>query len=86
MVSTQVLEEALALTTGDRRDRYGDPVVMYGKISKAWCAYLGITDRCMSGRDVVMMLIIMKTIRDRIKPHSDNLVDIAGYAGIAADT
>lgn len=76
-----VLQEADAIIHGERQAQYGDPERNFDRIAKAWGAYLGIE---LSGVDVCMMMGLLKIMRARGDYHRDSLVDLAGYAGLAA--
>src|SRR4051812_32539627 len=76
-----VLQEADAIIHGERQEQYGDPERNFERIAKAWSAYL---DQELSGHDVCMMMGLLKIIRAHGDYHRDSLVDLAGYAGLAA--
>lgn len=61
--------------------QYGAPEDSFQGIAQAWSAYLGIH---INKRQVAMMLILMKVMRDKNKTKRDNLVDIIGYAYCAS--
>ena len=76
-----ILEEAEQITSFDRKSEYGDCRVSLDRIAKLWGTYLGHE---VAPNDVCMMMILLKTSRQRVKHKRDNLVDIAGYARLAA--
>jgi hypothetical protein len=72
-----ILEEALAVTSGDRNDSYGHPLPNHLAIAGFWSLILGIT---VTPRQVALCMIGLKLARETHKAKRDNLVDIAGYA------
>jgi len=78
-MSDNVLEEANQLIYGDRNKAYGHPRDNMGRIAELWSNYLGYK---VNPTDVTMMMILVKVARFRHAPSRDNLVDIAGYAGV----
>jgi hypothetical protein len=75
-----ILQEAYALTSGDRAKAYGPAKDNFNKIAELWGAYKG---QEFSREDVAMMMILVKVARNTFKKKRDNLVDIAGYARTA---
>lgn len=75
-----VLDEALELIGGQRREDYGEPKTAFCEIARMWSAWLGIG---VLPEDVCMMMILLKMARFKLSgfSHSDSLVDMAGYAG-----
>lgn len=86
--SNLILEKAKKIINGDRREEYGEAERSFDTISKFWNIYQG---RCMGDRitfdptDVAMMMILLKVGRTDNRPTEDSLVDICGYAALAAD-
>ena len=78
-----VLEEANALTAGDRQQAYGDPADVYGPVADMWQAYLDAldVDNCLmlTPKDVMLMMALLKIGREGSREKRDNLVDAAGY-------
>ncbi len=72
-----ILEEALAVTSGDRNDSYGHPLPNHLAIAGFWSLILGIS---VTPRQVALCMIGLKLAREGHKAKRDNLVDIAGYA------
>lgn len=61
---------------------YGDPVANHERIAALWSAFLGFE---VSAHDVAVCMILVKVSRLASSPgHVDSLVDIDGYARIAA--
>lgn len=78
-----VLTEARETINGERQDQYGNPEDSFRLIAAFWSAYLGCT---VSPRQVAEMMVLLKVARQRSgKGKRDNLVDICGYAALAAD-
>jgi hypothetical protein len=72
-----ILEEALAITNGDRAADYGDMKASFERIAALWSAYKGVT---ITTKDVANMMILLKVSRSTTSDKRDNWVDIAGYA------
>ena len=82
MKRNEVLDAAKA-TVCDRQDIYGKPENNFLAIANAWGTYLGFP---LSAYDVCIMMILLKVARAKTSPsHTDNLIDIAGYAALAAE-
>lgn len=82
-----VLEEALRITSIDRRTAYDAATPNHQRIAGAWNWYLGARkepNALISPKDVSMMMLLLKVAREVNNPRRDNLVDIAGYSRIAA--
>ena len=64
------------------RSEYGDPVMNHSRIAALWSAYLG---RDVTAHEVSICMILVKISRLASHPgHIDSLIDIDGYARIAA--
>lgn len=77
-----ILEEALEITSGDRRRDYDHAKPNHERIALYWNAHLearGIEGK-LTATDVVILLILLKVARQARTPKRDNWVDIAGYA------
>lgn len=72
-----VLEEAAAVTSGPRREKYGHPRENFTKIATIWSVILGIP---VTPEQVAPCMIGTKIARETNVPDRDNIVDIAGYA------
>lgn len=79
---TIVLEQATAIVSGERQDQYGNPEDSFQRIADYWTPYLG---KPVTPKDVAMLLILMKVAREQNQHKLDSLVDIAGYAALAAE-
>jgi len=77
-----ILLEAHVLLNGDRQDDYGHPAVSLVRIAAMWSAYLG---HAVTGKDVGLLMALFKIGREAHSHKLDNLVDAAGYIGLAAD-
>lgn len=83
-----LLEEALRIVTGARRNNYGNPEDNFACIAALWTTMarrvgIDFTDPSQSftAEQVALMMILMKAARLCETPgHRDSLVDIAGYA------
>lgn len=74
-----ILEEANKITSGDRRQSYGNPKESCGHIAKIASAILL---KKITPHDIVIILLALKLAREQYKPKRDNRVDIAGYAWV----
>ena len=74
------LLEAKSLINGERMKNYGEPGKNIRDIAELWTTYLGAK---IYPRDVCNMMILVKISRDAYVPKHDNMVDVAGYAGIS---
>lgn len=77
-----ILHEALEIINGERQDSYGDPEDSFRRIGHYWSAYLSMD---IQPKDVAMMMTLLKIAREQNQSKIDNLVDAAGYIGLAAD-
>lgn len=79
-----VLAEAQRIIDGPRRDSYGPADASFQRIAAVWNQIL--FDRLtkpITARHVAQMMMGLKLCRDANRTSRDNLVDIAGYAGLA---
>ena len=83
MDSRTILEEAADLISGERRDKYGDAIESYERIAQAWSA--AVFDRPVTPVQVVAAMAVLKLCRFRTSGDRDSLVDLAGYAALAAE-
>jgi len=83
-IQPSVLAEAEAIINGPRRDAYGDAKASFERIAAGWSALLQVKlTKPLTAREVSLMMVVFKAHRDANKPQRDNIVDIAGYAGLA---
>ena len=81
---THILDTAKNLITGPRQEEYGDPAENFQHIADRWSQLLGVK---IDSWKVALMMADLKIARMATtgKPHEDSLVDICGYAAIAAE-
>lgn len=75
-----ILVSAFNLINGERQGDYGDPRESFERIARFWSVYLGHE---VSGKDVAMMMVLLKMSREMSGHKPDNLLDMAGYVGLA---
>ena len=86
-----MLNRAIDIINGARQNQYGAPEDSFATIAYYWNTYLDsigidIDDCSISGKDVSMMMALLKIARMSIQGYKqDNFVDAAGYLGIADD-
>lgn len=80
----KILQEAIDIINGERQDQYGDPEDSFQTIASYWSIYLGLADP-LCPKDVALMMVLFKLARESHQGNRDNLVDGAGYLGIAGD-
>lgn len=81
-----ILAEAARIVEGDKMIMYGPPEYSYEQIALVWNALLrkkienfdGPWQGFINSKDVALMYIGAKDVREANKPKRDNLVDIAG--------
>lgn len=94
----EVLSKALELTGGDRAKTHGDKRQNHQNIADLWNAYLGgsrkvsdniqvgVLERPLTPQDVAVMMCLLKIARMKSGTFNlDNFIDLAGYAGVAAE-
>lgn len=80
-----ILDAAEKCVCNDRQDQYGKPEDSFGAIANLWTAYLDV-GREITPVDVAQMMILLKVGRAKGNPaHTDNWVDMAGYAACAGE-
>ena len=82
MQNGNILPEAHALINAERQGDYGPPSASFARIAALWSAYLGHT---VTGKDVAVCMALLKLAREANRHKRDNLLDAAGYIGLAAD-
>lgn len=78
----QILATAQALINETRQDEYGPPKTSFTRIAGLWGAYLG---KPITAHDVAVLMALLKLGREAHSHKPDNLIDAAGYIGLAAD-
>lgn len=79
----KILHEAYELINGQRQTDYGPPAASFQRIASFWTIYL---HKEISAKDVAMLMLLLKVARECSGQGThDSLVDIAGYAALAAD-
>ena len=80
-----ILDAAEKCVCNDRQDQYGKPEDSFSAIADLWTAYLDI-GRDITPVDVAQMMILLKVGRAKENPkHTDNWIDMAGYAACAGE-
>lgn len=78
----RILLCAHELINGQRQADYGPPDQFFETCARMWGAYLG---QRISGQDVCLLMALLKIARESAGSKTDNLLDAAGYIGLAAD-
>jgi len=82
-VRKDILAEAIAITTGDRNDSYGDPLPNHERIAAIWSVILGME---ITATQAALCMAGMKLARLAYDPnHTDSYIDGAAYLAIAAE-
>lgn len=76
-----ILAEADLLIVGDRRNDYGPVEESFEWVASMWSTWLGMP---ISPEDVAVMMALLKICREKNRHKRDNLVDAAGYIGLAS--
>ena len=74
-----ILTKAEDIINGDRAKAYGSPIKSFTKIAKGWSEIFDIE---VTPEQVALAMTWLKICRELNKHQEDNLVDIAGYAGV----
>ena len=83
MKRTEILTKANECVMGDRAQDYGTPEDNFARIADLWTAYSGYG---FDAHDVALMLALLKIARAASGVnHTDNYVDLAGYAACAGE-
>lgn len=82
MMTGKILLEAHGLINGERQGEYGSPRESFCRIAAMWSVYLV---RELDGHDVACMMALLKLGREAHGHKRDNLLDAAGYIGLAED-
>jgi hypothetical protein len=84
----EVLTKALELTSGDRAKTHGDKRANHQNIADLWNVYLSGKPAgwAITPQDVAIMMCLLKIARLKSGTFNlDNFIDLAGYAGVAAE-
>lgn len=76
-----VLETAHDIIHGDRPKHYGHPSINFNRIAQSWSQYKSTE---ITPMDVCVMMILLKAQRMAEGYHRDSVIDIGGYAALAA--
>lgn len=77
----KILSKAQEVVYGDRAKRYGDANELFLKVS---ATYYELTGQDVAPENIVIMMVIIKLVREQYSHQMDNLVDIAGYTELYA--
>lgn len=78
-----LLNKAINIVDGERKDRYGEPGDVFKNIAILWSDYLNDE---VTALDVANLMMLLKIARSRSNPeYQDNYIDIAGYAACAGE-
>lgn len=81
--AVDVCQHAASLVGGDRAQQNGDKTENHNNIAILWGGYLGVA---ITAHQVAMMMVLLKVARTKSGIlNRDDYVDIAGYAGCAAE-
>ena len=83
MKTQAYIDKAKDIVSTDRELIHGNKKINHDNIAKMWSAYL---DRDISGRDVALMMVLLKVARTKAGSHNtDDYVDMVGYSSIAGE-
>lgn len=90
MTAAAVLRQAADIVSGPRAEQHGDMVQCHTAIATLWNGYLAIRREpgsLLSALDVAQMMLLLKMARAQSGStgHADHYLDMAGYAGCAAE-
>lgn len=89
MNTTEILDKAKKLVSGDRHQKHGDKVVNHENIARLWSSYLQNKTQLninLMPEDVANLMILLKVARSQAGQHNiDDYVDTCGYASIAGE-
>jgi len=80
MTNQEIIDKAIELIEGPRREAYGPVEESFTRIAQAWSA---IADIEITSKQVALMMIAFKVCREANSHSDDNIVDIIGYALLA---
>ena len=76
-----ILLEADRLINGERRQDYGDVRKSFDDVATGWSLIIGAP---VTATQVALCMTWLKTMREVNAHKRDNLVDLAGYVGLAS--
>ena len=83
MKTQAYIDRAKDIVSTDREKTHGNKKINHDNIAKMWSAYL---DFDISGRDVALMMVLLKVARTKAGSHNtDDYVDMGGYSRIAGE-
>ena len=83
MKTQAYIDKAKDIVSTDRELTHGNKKINHDNIAKMWSAYL---DRDISGRDVALMMVLLKGARTKAGSHNtDDYIDMVGYSSIAGE-
>jgi hypothetical protein len=83
MNRTEILKTANEYITKDRQATHGNAEDNFKNIARLWSAY---TELPITTQDVAMMMALLKVARFKGNPsHTDNAIDLCGYAALAGE-
>lgn len=83
MNRTEILKTANEYITKDRQATHGNAENNFAFIAKLWSAY---TELPITPQDVAMMMALLKMARFKgNSQHTDNAIDLCGYAALAGE-
>lgn len=92
MTREEILQAAKSCVCGEREHDYGTPERNFENISVLWGDYLQMAHpqnasafTCIDGKDVAMMMAMLKIARIATGNTTDSFVDLAGYAACAGE-
>lgn len=92
MTREEILKAAQTCVCGGREQDYGTPERNFENISVLWADYLQMAHpknasafACLDGKDVAMMMALLKIARIATGNTTDSFVDLAGYAACAGE-
>jgi hypothetical protein len=84
MKRADILATASEYVTTDRAATHGNAEDNFLRTAELWNAYLGVDN--ITSTDVAVMLALLKVARIKQNPnHTDNWIDIAGYAACGGE-
>lgn len=79
-LNESVLQEAERIINGPRKEAYGPAKESFNKIAEGWGLIIGAP---VTAKQVALCMIWLKVMRHTQSSGRDDLVDIAGYAGLS---